>query len=171
MVSAIYSNVTTVVDIKLKLNDTGTTDDDSFLTTAQYLDFILRRVASEATTYTLERVMAGYWRHVGGFYFFVPIAATGMWTPAGEDDCTYITTPNGTVYVSDGTHAGTDDLVLTAARIDLNELMVDLCMFIAQHRAQEVSIIMGDGSYTPEEVYRKLITMAETWRGVVALGP
>lgn len=134
MVAAIYSNVTTVADVKLRLGDRGTSDTDSFLTSPQYTDFIMKRIIAKASAYSLERVVAGYWRFIGSIYLFMPSSTACYWTPAGEDGCTYITTPNGNVVLSAGTHAGTDNLVTTGPTVDLPELMVDLCMFLAQHR-------------------------------------
>ena len=174
MVAAVYTNVSTVTHVKLLLNDTATDDDKSFLTPAQYRDFIMKHIAAEEQDWIFRLVTANYYRYTpaGSLFLFNPFGSSDTTESifTGEDDCEYTINPTGFIEVTTGTHSE-DTITVTAARVDLAELMVDFCMFIAQHRAQEVSQAMGEGSYTPEEVYQKLISMAEIYRGVVALGP
>jgi len=174
MADPVYNNVSTVTHVKLLLNDMATADAESFLTAAQYRDFVMKHIGAVEKDWVLRLVTANYYRYVpaGELFLFNPYGSSDTTVSifTGEDDLVYTVNPTGFIQVTTGTHSA-DTITVTAARVDLGELMVELCMYIAQHRAQEVSMVMGDGSYTPEEVYRKLITMAETWRGVVALGP
>lgn len=164
MADPTYTNVTTVADVKTLLNDTGDTDAKSFLTETKYLQFILKRIVGESTTWTISEIQTNYFKYLaGGLYLFIPSATVGIFT--GMDDRTYETTPDATIYVSTGTHTD-GDITATAARIDKAELMADLYHFLAGHRAKEVAQSIGDGTIDPSDAAERCILMANRWRGV-----
>jgi hypothetical protein len=47
--------------------------------------------------------------------------------------------------------------------------MVELLHYLATHRAQEISVSIGDGSVSAESVHAKLLEMADYWTGIVTL--
>lgn len=165
MADPTYTNVTTVMDVKVLLNDTGMTDNKSLLTTKKYLQFILKRIIGESTTWTISEIQTNYFKYLaGGLYLFIPSATVGIFT--GQDDLTYETTPDATIYVSAGENHTEGDITVTAARIDKAELMVDLYHFLAGHRAKEVAQSIGDGTIDPSDAAERCIAMANRWRGV-----
>ena len=160
MVAAVYTTVDVLDLLKLTLDDTG----GDLLTAAQYNAFILKHITTKSSSYKLTEVVTGTtYTYMGG-----PVWIYGIATTEGEDDKVYEVNCQGTILVTTGAHAA-GDITVTGALVNFPELMVEMCLYLAQHKAQKMSVTLGDGSMSPEEVHRKLVTMAEYWRGVTAI--
>jgi hypothetical protein len=145
-------------EVALALRDTGRslfTDDED------YYSFILPHMVGEAQTFVFTERLPGYFLYSESKTHFLYPA-----TPfTAESGITYQLHCKGTIRVTVGTHAG-GDISVTAVQVDFNEIMVDVLMYLATHRAQEASVVLGDGSMNVEDTQRKWMEMAEFYRGV-----
>jgi hypothetical protein len=161
MASAVYTTVDVIDLLKLTLDDTG----GDLLTAAQYNAYILKHIIAKSQNFKLTEIVTG----TTYTYMGDPVWIYGIATTEGEDDKVYEVNCQGTILVTTGAHAA-GDITVTGALVDFPELMVEICVYLlAQHKAQEMSVTLGDGSMSPEEVHRKLVSMAEYWRGVTAI--
>ena len=161
MAVAVYTTVDVLDLLKLTLKDVG---GDLFADDAPYNAFILKHIIAVSSTFKLTEIVAGTtYKYMGG-----PVWIYGIATTEGETDTVYEVNCQGTILVTTGSHSA-GDITVTGAKVDFPELMVELCIFLAQHKAQEMSISLGDGGMNPEEVHRKLIGMAELHRGMSAI--
>jgi len=159
-VATTYNVRTLVTEAQYALNDiTGS----RMLSDADILRFLLRRVITRNHTVTLYDTGNGYYAYLGGAVFPMILNET---TPfSGEDGLTYTVNANGpSAVVTDGS-ATEDSLSVTGTLVDYEEALADMLVYLATHKAQQVSESFLDGSMTPVQVHRQMMEMAEAIRG------
>lgn len=98
------------------------------------------------------------------------LSATGSYD-AGEAytiTTAYLINARGSIEVTAGAHIA-DSIAVTGALVDFSTVIVDICQWLATHRAQEISEAMGGGSYNSSGVYSQLMQIAEKWQGITGI--
>jgi len=168
MVAGAYT-VSTVLDaVRLALGWKGT---DQIVTDAEINGFVIENMTSTNSTYQFDLVTAATTGPTGVYKCFHG-QSYGLWlwapTMTCEDDCVYVINTRGYITVTSGTPVA-KAITVTGTPVDFATLMVQICHWLAQHRAQEMSVSAGTGSISPSGVMDQLIKMAEYWQGVTAL--
>jgi hypothetical protein len=169
MVAGSYTVVTVLDEVRLALAMKGS---DAFLSDDEIERFIYANLESTSrSTHNFTLVTAAttgpsgvYVCTVGrpyGLMLFAP-------TMTAEDDCVYVLNARGSITVTSGTPTA-KTITVTGIPVDFSGLMVQLLHWLATHRAQEMSVSIGDGSVSAQSIHAQLIEMAEYWTGIVTL--
>lgn len=172
------TTVDVIDELKLALND----KDGAILSDAEYKRFILKHVYIQNVAYSFQHISGNFFAYRGYFSGYNSLAGLGgsshggrvyIFNPVlttGEAGRTYTINCTGSIEQTAGATATVTQHTVTGALVDFDELMVELCTFLAQHKAQEMAQSIGDGNLSPDEVHHKLMEMAQYHRGVVSFG-
>ena len=161
MADGVINSVTLLNELKLHLNDKSAAD-AGFITDAEYERFIFNNfVSGDEQDFVFDKASTGIYVHRAGGLVLYAADFTA------EDDVTYTLNPRGSIKVTAGT-ATVTQITVTGVRVDWDELLVEVLLFLANHRSREVAQALGDGNYDPGIVRTALIEQAEVIRGVTS---
>jgi hypothetical protein len=169
MAAGSYTVVTVRDEVRLALAMKGS---DAFLTNAEIDRFIFKHlIGTTRGVYNFMLVTAvstgpsGVYIHNNGKPYGLMLFGPTM---TAEADCVYVLNASGSITVTSGAPSATS-IDVTGIPVDFPGVMVELLHYLATHRAQEISVSIGDGSVSAESVHAKLLEMADYWTGIVTL--
>ena len=166
MVAGSYSVVSVLDEVRLALNMKGT---DSFLTDDEIERFIYQNISETSrSTWQFYCITAATTGPSGayicnhGYPYGLMIHGPTM---TAEDDCVYVVNARGSIAVTSGTPTA-NPIEVMGVRVDFPHVMTQLCHWLAQHKAQEMSVSAGSGNMSPSGVKDQLLSMADYWTGI-----
>ena len=152
------TTVTLLTELKRIIND----PDAQFMTDAEYTRTIMQYILPEQS-FVFQLITTGYFAYQGGDKLY-------LWNPSftGNGTANYTLNSIGSIVVSSGTDASST-ISVTGARVNFTEVVCEVLRYLATHKAKEISQSGAYGSISPEDVYQKLMTMYEYWRGAFAI--
>lgn len=162
MAAAVYNVESLLDNVKLAVNDVA----GAWLSDAQYNSFIASQIVEDQGTRTFTKRATGWFVCDG--YDGLPYAllfASDTTPFTGESDVTYEVNARGSIQISSGTTAVTS-ISVTAAVVDFAAVMYELFIWLAAHRAMDITRSLGGDSYSVSGVRAELMRAAEHWQGI-----